>query len=82
MNHLPYVLALDAGTSSSRALLFDAHGQAVATAQREFTQYFPREGWVEHDPEEIWMTQLEAMKAVMAGVNPGEVAAVGITTQR
>jgi glycerol kinase len=82
MNHSPYVLALDAGTSSSRALLFDAHGQAVATAQREFTQYFPREGWVEHDPEEIWMTQLEAMKAVMAGVNPGEVAAVGITNQR
>jgi len=82
MKHPPYVLALDAGTSSSRVLLFDANGQALATAQREFTQYFPREGWVEHDPEEIWNTQLEALKAVITGVNPNELAAVGITNQR
>jgi glycerol kinase len=82
MKHAPYVLALDAGTSSSRALLFDAHGQAVATAQSEFTQYFPREGWVEHDPEEIWTTQLQALMSVMDGVNPHDVAAVGITNQR
>lgn len=82
MKNLPYILALDAGTSSSRALLFDAQGQAVAIAQREFTQYFPREGWVEHDPEEIWTTQQEAMKDVMAGVSPHDIAAVGITNQR
>jgi glycerol kinase len=82
MKCAPYILALDAGTSSSRALLFDANGQAVATVQREFTQNFPREAWVEHDAEEIWMTQLEALRGVMAGVNPDEVAAVGITNQR
>jgi len=82
MKNAPYILALDAGTSSSRVLLFDAQGQAVATAQREFTQYFPREGWVEHDAEEIWTTQLEALKTVVAQVNPSELAAVGITNQR
>jgi glycerol kinase len=82
MNRPPYVLALDAGTSSSRALLFDATGQAIATAQREFTQYFPREGWVEHDPEEIWATQLDAMREVIARVNPTDIAALGITNQR
>ncbi|MEO0559433.1 MAG: FGGY family carbohydrate kinase, partial [Bacteroidota bacterium] len=51
---MPTVLALDQGTTSSRAILFDASGRAVASAQQEFTQHFPQPGWVEHDPEEIW----------------------------
>ena len=53
---MKYVLALDQGTTSSRAILFDAGGRAVAAAQRELTQYFPQPGWVEHDPDEIWQT--------------------------
>ena len=61
-----YILALDQGTSSSRALVFDAHGQAVALAQREFRQHFPQPGWVEHDAQEIWQTQLEVARAALA----------------
>ena len=53
-----HLLALDQGTSSSRAIVFDAHGQIVAVAQREFRQIYPQPGWVEHDPREIWETQL------------------------
>ncbi|MEX0800438.1 MAG: glycerol kinase GlpK [Dehalococcoidia bacterium] len=78
------VLALDQGTSSSRAILFDRSGAPVASAQREFEQIYPQPGWVEHDPEAIWSTQLEtaqeAMRAARAG--PGDVAAIGITNQR
>ncbi len=79
-----YVLALDQGTTSSRTLLFDATGRIVALAQREFTQHFPRPGWVEHDAGEIWSTQLativEALRAARA--SPRDVVAVGITNQR
>jgi len=80
---MKYVLALDQGTTSSRAIVFDHAGQMAALAQREFTQIFPRPGWVEHDPREIWATQhavaLEAIEAV-GGV--AQIAAVGITNQR
>ena len=79
-----YVLALDQGTTSSRALLFDHDGLAVAKSQREFCQTFPEPGWVEHDAEEIWESQsavaVEAMEK--AGAEAGDVAAVGITNQR
>jgi glycerol kinase len=78
---MKYVLALDQGTTSSRAILFDATGQVAAIAQREFRQIFPQPGWVEHDAREIWATQhavaLEALQ--QAG---GEVVALGITNQR
>lgn len=79
-----YVLALDQGTSSSRAILFDHSGAAVASAQQSFRQIYPRPGWVEHDPEEIWKTQLEtAQEAVRkAGAAPADVVAIGITNQR
>ncbi len=79
-----YVLALDQGTSSSRAVLFDEEGTPVATEQREFPQIYPRAGWVEHDPEEIWSSQLEAAQDVLrkSRIAPQEVAAVGITNQR
>lgn len=81
---MPHILALDQGTSSSRALLFDETGEMVAQAQEPLTQHYPRPGWVEHDPEEIWQTQLDMARQVLAraGVGPAEVAAIGIANQR
>ena len=84
MSAAQYVLALDQGTTSSRSLLIDAEGRIAALAQREFTQHFPRPGWVEHDPTEIWETQLATMAEALrsARATPRDVAAVGITNQR
>ncbi len=78
------LLAIDPGTTSTRAIIFDAALAPVAVAQQELTQYFPRPGWVEHDPEEIWASVLATVRAVMAkaAVIPAEVAAIGITNQR
>ncbi len=79
-----YVVALDQGTTSSRALVFDKNHQILSIAQREFTQIYPREGWVEHDANEIWMTQFSVLREalVKAGIRPDEIAAIGITNQR
>lgn len=79
-----FVLALDQGTTSSRALLFNERGGVVAVAQQEFTQHYPQPGWVEHDPMEIWTTQLEVARVAMArgGVSWSDLAAIGITNQR
>ena len=79
-----YVLALDQGTTSSRAIVFDRYGITCASAAQEFTQYYPQPGWVEHDPEEIWRSQLSvAQKALAeADARPEDVAAIGITNQR
>ena len=79
-----YILALDQGTTSSRAILFDDAQNIVAMTQREFPQIYPREGWVEHDPMEIWSSQYGVMMEVVAksGVAPGDIAAIGITNQR
>jgi len=77
-----YVLALDQGTTSSRAILFDERATQVAVAQEEFTQHFPQPGWVEHDPEEIWESQRRVAEQALADVDPAEVAAIGITNQR
>jgi glycerol kinase len=79
-----YILALDQGTTSSRAVVFNRAGSIVAMAQKEFRQFFPRPGWVEHDPMEIWGTQLAmAHEAIArAGIAPESVAAIGITNQR
>ncbi|WP_018133536.1 glycerol kinase GlpK [Effusibacillus pohliae] len=79
-----YVLALDQGTTSSRAILFDQSGSIVGIAQKEFTQIYPKPGWVEHDPMEIWGTQSGVAREVLEtkGVRPEEVAAIGITNQR
>ncbi len=79
-----WVLALDQGTTSSRALIFDARGGVVAQAQREFTQYFPQPGWVEHDANEIWETQRATMREALAAARLGtrDIAAVGISNQR
>ena len=79
-----YIMALDAGTTSNRCILFNERGEMCSVAQREFTQYFPQPGWVEHDADEIWASQLgvavEAMN--MIGVSAEEIAAIGITNQR
>lgn len=79
-----YILSLDQGTTSSRAIIFDKTGSIVATAQKEFTQIFPQPGWVEHDANEIWSTQLGvATEAVLkAGITKNDIAAIGITNQR
>jgi len=81
---MKYILALDAGTTSSRTIVFDHAGSVVTSAQKEFRQIFPKPGWVEHDANEIWATQLytaqEAMKK--AGLSPSDVAGIGITNQR
>src|SRR5579859_3169422 len=84
MSRPPYMLALDQGTTSSRAILFDHAGQIVRLAQKEFQQYFPGPGWVEHDPEEIWSSQFSVLAEVLAKANvgPKDVAAIGITNQR
>ena len=79
-----YILALDQGTTSSRAFIFDKKGNIVSSAQREFTQYFPKPGWVEHNPMEIWSTQagIAAEATVKNGLNGKNIAAIGITNQR
>jgi len=79
-----FVLALDQGTTSSRAILFDKNGNAIASAQKEFKQYFPKPGWVEHDPMEIWNSQLEVVRQVLNEnkVSSKDIAAIGITNQR
>ena len=79
-----YILALDQGTTSSRAILFDRQQNIIDTCQREFTQIYPQDGWVEHDPMEIWSSQLGVLNEVIAhsGVDLSEIAAIGITNQR
>ena len=79
-----YIMALDAGTTSNRCILFNQKGEICSVAQKEFTQYFPKPGWVEHDADEIWSCQLgvavEAMNKIGAGAS--DIAAIGITNQR
>ncbi|MEX0276354.1 MAG: glycerol kinase GlpK [Ruegeria sp.] len=81
---MTYILAIDQGTTSSRAILFDASMQRVGTAQHEFTQHFPQEGWVEHDPEDIWDSVLTVCREVMetTGIAAEQIAGIGITNQR
>ena len=79
-----YIMALDAGTTSNRCILFNEKGEMCSMAQKEFTQYYPKPGWVEHDAEEIWSTQLEVAKRAMENVGAAavDIAAIGITNQR
>ncbi len=81
---ITYILALDQGTTSSRAILFDHEGDIVTTAQKEFSQIYPQPAWVEHDAEEIWSSQFSVMAEVMAkqNITAGQIAAIGITNQR
>lgn len=79
-----YILAIDAGTTSSRAILFDKNAEPIEIAQYEFTQFFPKEGWVEHDALEIWNTQLKAVRDVInnSKIDPNQIDSIGITNQR
>ncbi len=79
-----FILALDQGTTSSRAIVFDRGGRIISTAQKEFRQIFPQPGWVEHDAGEIWSTQLQCAQTALrqAGAKAHEVAAIGVTNQR
>jgi glycerol kinase len=81
---MKYILALDQGTTSSRAILFDHSGAIIAVAQKEFRQLYPKPGWVEHDPDEIWSTQSSVALEVLrkTGLTAGDIAAIGITNQR
>jgi len=79
-----YILAIDQGTTSSRAIVFDAKGKRIGQAQQEFNQIFPHDGWVEHDPEEIWQSSLNVCRTVLkdTGLAAQDIAAIGITNQR
>lgn len=79
-----YILAIDQGTSSSRAIVFDHNGNPVSVCQKEFTQHFPKPGWVEHNPMDIWSSELSVLKEAVAGLGStsAEIAAIGITNQR
>ncbi len=84
MSEKKYVIAMDQGTTSSRAILFNKAGEIISVVQREYRQIYPQPGWVEHDPMDIWSTQMgvtmEAMQKIDA--KPEEIAAIGITNQR
>ena len=79
-----YIMALDQGTTSSRCILFDQNGSICSMAQKEFTQIYPQAGWVEHNPREIWASQLAVAIEAMAniGVSAAQIAGIGITNQR
>ena len=81
---MTHILAIDQGTTSTRALVFDAHMQIIATAQQEFTQHFPQSGWVEHDPADLWETTVQTCRDALAqaGLTADQVAGIGITNQR
>lgn len=81
---MTFLLALDQGTSSSRSIVFDGDGRIVAMAQQELTQIYPQPGWVEHDPREIWRSQLDTARNVLgqAGLVAKDIHAIGITNQR
>src|SRR5690606_1235285 len=83
-SHMKYRRALDQGTSSSRSIVFDLQGNIVSMAQQEFRQIYPQPGWVEHDPEEIWSSQLATARRAIAesGIALGDIAGLGITNQR
>ena len=79
-----FIISIDAGTTSNRSILFDLKGKPIFSSQKEFTQYFPKNGWVEHDPEEIWKTTIKTLKEVLKKAKKlrGEVLTIGITNQR
>ncbi|MCX5785099.1 MAG: glycerol kinase GlpK [Elusimicrobia bacterium] len=79
---MKYILAIDQGTTGSRAIVYDRRGEKIAAAYSEFRQYFPKPGWVEHDPEEIWESVNNCIQKVLQTVSPGLIAAIGITNQR
>jgi len=81
---MTYIIAIDQGTTSTRAIVFDRTMRVVASAQEEFIQHFPQSGWVEHDPEDLWNTTVGTCRSAIAqaGIGPSQVAGIGITNQR
>ena len=81
---MTHILAIDQGTTSSRAIVFDGSLNVTASAQEEFTQHFPDSGWVEHEPEDLWRTTIGTCRAAIekAGISASDIAAIGITNQR
>ncbi|HCQ39940.1 MAG TPA: glycerol kinase, partial [Verrucomicrobiales bacterium] len=79
---MKFILALDQGTTSSRTLLFDEGGRVMRSAHREFPQYYPEPGWVEHEPEEIWTSQRETLEEIVSETKRGSIAGLGISNQR
>ena len=81
---MTHILAIDQGTTSSRAIVFDGSLNVQASAQEEFTQHFPDSGWVEHEPEDLWQTTIDTCRAALhkAGLKASDIAAIGITNQR
>lgn len=79
-----YILSLDQGTTSTRAIIFNKNGEVVHTAQKEFQQYFPNPGWVEHNANEIWGSVLSVIASALSesGIEAGQIAGIGITNQR
>ena len=79
-----FIISIDAGTTSNRSILFDLKGKPIFSSQKEFTQYFPKSGWVEHDPDEIWRTTIKSLKDVIQKAKKlkGEILSIGITNQR
>ena len=79
-----HILAIDQGTTSSRAIIFNDQFEIITQAQQEFEQFFPQSGWVEHDPEEIWSSTLATSRQALkqSGLSPSDIAAIGITNQR
>ena len=77
-----FLISIDAGTTSNRSILFDLKGKPVFSSQKEFTQYFPKSGWLEHNPEEIWRTTVQTLKAVIQKAKSlkGKILSIGITT--
>ena len=78
-----FIISIDAGTTSNRTILFDIKGKPIHSSQKEFTQYFPKSGWVEHNPDEIWRTTLKTLKDVIQKAKRlrGEILSIGITNQ-
>ena len=81
---MKYILSIDAGTTSSRTIIFDNNANQIGVSQFEFSQLFPKKGWVEHDANEIWSTQIKSIKDVLekSMISPSDIAAIGITNQR
>lgn len=77
-----YLLAIDQGTSSTRAMIYTVHGELVTSSQYQLTQHYPQAGWVEHDPEEIWEKTLAAMRDVVSQVSADQIVSCGLTNQR
>lgn len=84
MTEAKYIMSIDQGTTSSRAIIFDKHGKNVGNSQKEFTQYFPNDGWVEHNANEIWnsVQSVIAGAFIESGIRPEQIAGIGITNQR